>query len=86
MVNVEKTKSRGGLKCLFCGENIRKTVTYILLALWAVAVLFPFYWMILTSVKGYGAYNSEYIPKLYTLSPTFENCQYPSPLGTALLL
>ena len=51
----------------------RKTVTYVLLTLWALMVLFPFYWMILTSVKGYGAYNSEYIPKLYTLSPTVEN-------------
>ena len=51
----------------------RKTVTYVLLTLWALMVLFPFYWMILTSVKGYGAYTSEYIPKLYTLSPTVEN-------------
>ena len=50
-----------------------KTVTYILLSLWALMVLFPFYWMILTSVKDYGAYNSEYIPKLFTLSPTLEN-------------
>ena len=28
-----------------------KTVTYILLGIWAIMVLFPFYWMILTSVK-----------------------------------
>lgn len=57
--------------------KIRKTVvrviTYVLLALWAVIVLFPFYWMILTSVKSYSAYNSEYIPKFYTLSPTLQN-------------
>lgn len=50
-----------------------KTVIYTLLAVWAVIVLFPFYWMILTSVKSYGAYNSEYIPKFFTLSPTFQN-------------
>lgn len=50
-----------------------RTVTYILLALWALIVLFPFYWMLLTSVKSYGAYNSEYIPKFFTLSPTLEN-------------
>jgi len=50
-----------------------KAVIYTLLALWAVVVLFPFYWMLLTSVKGYGAYNSEYIPKFYTLSPTLQN-------------
>lgn len=50
-----------------------RTVTYVLLSLWAIVVLFPFYWMILTSVKGYGAYNSEYIPKFFTLSPTLQN-------------
>lgn len=49
------------------------TITYILLVFWAVIVLFPFYWMVLTSVKSYGEYNSEYIPKFFTLSPTFEN-------------
>ncbi len=46
---------------------------YLLLTLWALIVLFPFYWMILTSVKSYGSYNSEYIPKFFTLSPTLEN-------------
>ena len=51
----------------------RKTITYFLLTVWAIAVLFPFYWMVLTSVKSYGAYNSEWIPQLYTLSPTLEN-------------
>ena len=50
-----------------------KTVTYTGLALWGIMVLFPFYWMLLTSIKGYGAYNSEYIPQLFTLAPTFEN-------------
>lgn len=54
-------------------ETVRKTITYILLAFWAVVVLFPFYWMILSSVKSYSAYNSEYIPKMYTLSPTLQN-------------
>ena len=50
-----------------------RTVTYILLTFWAIMVLFPFYWMILTSVKSYSSYNSEYIPKLFTLSPTLQN-------------
>ena len=48
-------------------------VTYVLLTVWAIVVLFPFYWMVLTSVKSYGAYNSEWIPQLYTLSPTLQN-------------
>ena len=50
-----------------------KIITYVLLGIWALAVLFPFYWMILTSLKGYGAYNAEYIPQLFTLSPTLQN-------------
>ena len=50
-----------------------KAVTYFLLTLWALIVLFPFYWMLLTSVKSYGAYNAEYVPAFFTLSPTLEN-------------
>ena len=53
--------------------SISKTITYILLSIWAIMVLFPFYWMILTSFKSYSAYNSEWVPKLYTLSPTLQN-------------
>ena len=58
-------------------EKIKKRVIdiaiYALLVIWALCVLFPFYYMILTSFKSYGAYNSEFIPKFYTLSPTIEN-------------
>lgn len=50
-----------------------RALLYALLSVWAIIVLFPFYWMILTSVKGYGAYNSEYIPKFFTLTPTLQN-------------
>ena len=49
------------------------TVIYTLLSFWAIMVLFPFYWMLLTSVKSYSAYNSEWIPQLYTLAPTLKN-------------
>ena len=54
-------------------SRVRSTVVHILLSLWAVIVLFPFYWMVLTSVMSYSAYNSEYIPKFFTLSPTLQN-------------
>jgi len=54
-------------------RQLRKVFTYSMLTVWAVMVLFPFYWMILTSVKSYGAYNSEWIPQLFTLAPTLEN-------------
>lgn len=54
-------------------KNVTKTLVFIFLGIWALTVLFPFYWMILTSFKGYGEYNSEFIPKLFTLTPTFDN-------------
>ena len=54
-------------------QMITTGITYFFLAVWALVVLFPFYWMILTSVKDYAAYNGEYIPKFFTLSPTFQN-------------
>ena len=54
-------------------KRVVSTITYVFLAFWAVVVLFPFYWMILTSVKSYGEYNSEYIPNFFTLSPTLQN-------------
>ena len=64
----KKIERRAGTR-----KIIVKTVVYILLGIWAVAVLFPFYWMLLTSVKSYAAYASEWTPQLFTLSPTFEN-------------
>ncbi len=54
-------------------KNALNVFIYIILAFWAVMVLFPFYWMVLTSLKGYGSYNAEHIPKFFTLSPTLEN-------------
>ena len=54
-------------------ERVRKTLIYALLILWALIVLFPFYWMLLSSVKSYSAYNAEHVPAFFTLSPTLEN-------------
>ncbi len=54
-------------------RKVFKAITYIFLAVWAVAVLFPFYWMILTSIKSYSSYNAEYIPQFYTANPTYQN-------------
>lgn len=68
MSDYEQIKQRARHK-----TRLRRGITYALLILWAVIVLFPFYWMILTSVKSYGFYNAEYIPKLYTTSPTLQN-------------
>ncbi len=69
-------------------RRIGKALTYTGLTVWALIVLFPFYWMVLTSVKSYGSYNAEHVPRFFTLSPTLEN--YVSaftavPLGRYLL-
>ena len=52
---------------------VKKTFIYLMLVIWALVVLFPFYWMVLTSFKSYSSYNSEYIPKLYATDPTLDN-------------
>ena len=52
---------------------VKKIIIYSGLGLWAVMVLFPFYWMVLTSLKSYSSYNSEYIPKLFVADPAFQN-------------
>ena len=69
-------------------KKVLQTLIYIFLTFWAILVLFPFYWMLLSSVKSYSAYSSEAVPALFTLSPTLEN--YISaftqvPLGLYLL-
>ena len=56
------------------GKRIaRNIIVYTFLTIWGLLVLFPFYWMLLSSLKSYGAYNGEFVPKLYTLNPTLEN-------------
>ena len=54
-------------------QTVRNVLVYTFLTVWAVMVLFPFYWMILTSLKSYGSYNAEFIPQLFTLAPTIQN-------------
>ena len=54
-------------------SRIGAVIKYTLLSFWGLVVLFPFYWMILTSIKSYAAYNSERVPLLYTLAPTLQN-------------
>ena len=54
-------------------RTVVKAITYALLTLWALMVLFPYYWMLLTSVKSYSSYNAEYVPSFFTLHPTLEN-------------
>ena len=54
-------------------RTVKKTIIYTMLALWALAVLFPFYWMLITSIKSYGSYNGESTPSFIPTDPTFDN-------------
>ncbi|MBO5346879.1 MAG: carbohydrate ABC transporter permease [Lachnospiraceae bacterium] len=67
-IDYEKIEQRAKVK-----QGIVKTLTYALLTFWGIVVLFPFFWMVLTSIKSYGEYNSEYIPKFYSSNPTVQN-------------
>ena len=51
----------------------KNIITYTLLTIWALIVLFPFYWMVLSSIKSYSSYNSEYVPKFIAEAPTIQN-------------
>ena len=52
---------------------LTRSLVYLFLVIWAILVLFPFYWMLLTSVKTQKAFNSELVPQFWTASPTAEN-------------
>ena len=54
-------------------KAVKNLLLYLFLGVWGLLVLFPFYWMVLTSFKTEAAYNAEYIPKFYTANPTLEN-------------
>ncbi|MBR5959899.1 MAG: carbohydrate ABC transporter permease [Clostridia bacterium] len=53
--------------------RLSRGLIYLFLVIWAVIVLFPFYWMVLTSVKNTASYNNEKIPEFITMEPTGEN-------------
>ena len=50
-----------------------KAIAYVFLSLWAVAVLFPFYWMVNTSFKPYEEYTGETRPSFFVKQPTLSN-------------
>ena len=67
-IDFERTERNARVK-----RTAIKCAIYTLLIFWALMVIFPFYWMIITSFKDYGDYNAEYIPQFIPLSPTLEN-------------
>ena len=70
---MEKFISNGNKQRRDKGEFAFKIFVYTMLVIWALIVLFPFYWMLLSSVKTFGAYTSEVIPKFYASPITLEN-------------
>lgn len=53
--------------------GVKTALRYIGLTLWAIAVLFPFYWMLISSFKSFSEYNSERIPQMFPKVFTLEN-------------
>ena len=53
--------------------RVSRALVWLFLLIWAVIVLFPFYWMVLTSVKNTASYNNEKTPAFITTEPTGEN-------------
>ncbi len=54
---------------------LKKIGVYFGLSLWAIAVLFPFYWMLQNSLKSFAEYNSESVPKFFPAKVIFDNYQ-----------
>ncbi len=87
---MEKNKLQSGVQRR---GRIGKILVYVLLTVWALIVLFPFYWMILSSLKTTNAYDTEQMmgsPRYFTLNPSFENyvkafSDEHTPLGSYML-
>ena len=68
MNNLKKAKKQSKMAII-----VKKTGIYFGLSLWAIAVLFPFYWMLQNSLKTFSSYNAERIPKFFPSAITFDN-------------
>ena len=68
LIDYQQAQKKGARR-----QKLTKALIYFGLTVWALIVLFPFYWMLLTSVKSYGTYNAEVVPSFFTLSPTLQN-------------
>ncbi len=79
MENIKETTDfkngglRGELRREEISERVSTAFVYALLIIWALIVIFPFYWMLISSFKEVHSYNSEVIPAFFPTSPTFDN-------------
>ena len=53
--------------------TLKKAGIYFGLSIWALLVLFPFYWMVQNSFKSFAEYNSEATPKFLPSKIIFTN-------------
>ena len=87
---MENNKLQNGLRRRGRAGRI---LVYVLLTIWALIVLFPFYWMILSSLKTQTAYDTEQMlgtPRYFILDPSFESyvkafSDEHTPLGSYML-
>ncbi len=68
MNDIKKIKKESKVKGIFAKIGI-----YFGLSVWALAVLFPFYWMIQNSLKSLSEYTSESTPSFFPSKVVFEN-------------
>lgn len=52
---------------------IQKTITYLFLSIMAIIMLFPFYWMIVTSLKNTEVWEYETINNIFKPIPSFSD-------------
>ena len=81
--NVIKTATNSDIEALKKRQKrmaiLLKTVTYVFLAIMAVVVIFPFYWMIISSLKSYEEYHlvdqfaGQTIPTFFPTKIMWEN-------------
>lgn len=57
-------------------DIIKKVLIYFFLVFSSLIVVFPFYYMILTSLKSFNTFTAEARPSLFTLKPDFSNYLY----------
>ena len=70
------------------GSSLSKAMIIFFLVIWALIVLFPFYWMVLTSFKDTTLFMDEKVPTFFTTEPTLANYSKAFtevPLGRFLL-
>lgn len=79
MVKTDKTRKasdmdiRNAKRASYALSTFKTVLRYFGLTLWAIAVLFPFYWMLISSFKSFSEYSSETVPRFFPRIFTLEN-------------